>query len=276
MFFAPYSGKRLLYILVSLALCVLCLVYLAVPAGAEDNGANVVNYTSVVYLYPDDDAMVIGHMEENTPVKVLEDCGDFYEIDCYDMTGYIPKEQVEIGDNQQYYVNCGISSPHTRITPYLTLAQALTVRGSVLALAQEQLGVPYVMGGISPSGFDCSGFVSYVFKNNGFSPRRIVSQQLQDTVIISREDLQPGDLVFFQAGGQFTSHVAIYVGDNQIIHAGNAGIGYADLDWSYFANHYLCSRRLLNVDLSASAQMPSAASMVRTRMVSARLAGNAG
>ncbi len=261
MFFAPYSGKRLLCILLSFVLGLLCLV---IPARAEDNAPEVVNYTSVVRIYPEHDAMVIGLLEENTPLNVLAECEDFYKIDCYDMTGYIAKEQVMLGDDYRHYVNCDVSSPNTRLMPYVTLAQSLTLRGSVLELAQEQLGVPYVMGGMSPRGFDCSGFVSYVFTNNGFSPRRTATQQLQDTVIISQENLQPGDLVFFRAGGHFASHVGIYVGDNQIIHAGNAGIGYADLDWAYFANHYLCSRRLLNVDLSASSQLVSAASMLQT------------
>lgn len=267
MLFTQKVGKRVISIVLSL----ICLLGIAVPAlAAEAPVDEDTSYTCLVYYSASPGSMVIGRLEDGTKLTVLEESSDFYKIDCYDMNGYIAKEQVRSEADGEYYVSCNPESEETVQTQYVSLADALTLRADVLALADEQLGTPYVMGGTAPGGFDCSGFASYVFKNNGFAIRRTVTQQLQDTIIIPRESLQAGDLVFFSDGSSFTSHVGIYVGNNQIIHAGNAGIGYADLDLSYFTNCYLCCRRIINVDTSSTQQLPSAAA----QSVSASLTGN--
>lgn len=86
--------------------------------------------------------------------------------------------------------------------------------GSVLKIAYKYLGVPYVWGGTSPAGFDCSGFVQYVFREYGINLPRTVAAQAASGVPVSASEARPGDLVVW--GSQ---HVAIYVGNGQIIHA---------------------------------------------------------
>jgi cell wall-associated NlpC family hydrolase len=82
------------------------------------------------------------------------------------------------------------------------------------------LGCPYVWAGASPSGFDCSGFVLYVYKKVGVSLPHSSRMQYGCGQPVSRGDLQPGDLIFFYSP---ISHVAIYIGDGKMIHAAGTG-----------------------------------------------------
>lgn len=108
--------------------------------------------------------------------------------------------------------------------------------GGVVAKAQKYLGVPYVFGGASPSGFDCSGFISYIYGK----ARTDVRGYWGSVSRISRDQLQPGDLVFFQNTYKpGPSHIGIYVGNNTMIHAGDGGIAYSNLSSSYNQSHLL-------------------------------------
>lgn len=124
-----------------------------------------------------------------------------------------------------------------------------TVSGSaIVAEAQKYIGAPYVAGGASPSGFDCSGYVYYVLKNLGLNPARTPSSQWATLgTAVSKEDLQPGDLVFFiTASSGAVSHVGIYTGSGQFLHAPNSRstVSYSDLTTGYWATHYCGARRL--------------------------------
>jgi peptidoglycan DL-endopeptidase CwlO len=105
---------------------------------------------------------------------------------------------------------------------------------AVIAYASNFLGVPYVWGGTTPAGFDCSGFVQYVFAHFGISLPRVASAQQMVGTYVSREDLQPGDLVFF---GEPAHHVGIYVGNGCMINAPHTGdvvrIAPLNSDFSY-------------------------------------------
>ena len=117
----------------------------------------------------------------------------------------------------------------------------------IIATAKQYIGVPYVWGGESPSGFDCSGFVQYVFKQHGIRLNRTVVTQYQHGYAVSKSNLQPGDLVFFQNTYQSgLSHIGIYIGNNQFIHASSSqGVTISSLSNSYWASHYHSSRRVL-------------------------------
>lgn len=93
---------------------------------------------------------------------------------------------------------------------------------SVLAVAARYVGVPYVYGGSSPRGMDCSGYVQYVFAQLGISLPRTADQQMHATTRISRSEAGPGDLVFFVSGGS-AYHVGIYAGNNMMYDAGRPG-----------------------------------------------------
>lgn len=115
--------------------------------------------------------------------------------------------------------------------------------------AEKYLGYPYVWGGASPeTSFDCSGFVSWVINHsgNGWNVGRKTANGLKNSCdIISVGDVKPGDLIFFQGTypTKGASHVAIYVGNGMMIHAGNP-ISYASVETEYWKRHFYCYGRL--------------------------------
>ena len=117
-------------------------------------------------------------------------------------------------------------------------------RGSeVLAYAMKFLGYPYVYGGSSPSGFDCSGFTSYVYKHFGVSLSRTAAGQYSNGTAVSRANLQVGDLVMF---GSPINHVGIYAGGGRIVHAANPsrGVTTDTINSGYYNTHYVGARRI--------------------------------
>ena len=122
----------------------------------------------------------------------------------------------------------------------------------VLNTADRYLGVPYVWGGNTPNGFDCSGFTKYVFAKNGVSLPRTSREQARvgDAVPLDFGAMLPGDILLFAEPGEAVSHVAIYVGSGRIIHASSAAgeVSYLDLDGSrgaWYVQNLVAVRRLL-------------------------------
>ncbi len=119
----------------------------------------------------------------------------------------------------------------------------------VIDAARDWLGAPYVYGGNSRRGTDCSGLTCMAYeKGAGIKLPRSSREQAEYGSRISRDELRPGDLVFFtnKRGGGRINHVAIYIGDNKIIHATTSqGVVVTDLDDYYWRSHYFCSGRVL-------------------------------
>jgi cell wall-associated NlpC family hydrolase len=140
------------------------------------------------------------------------------------------------------------SVPSTTSYPASTTVSASAAR--VLGTADKYVGVPYVWGGTTPSGFDCSGFTQYVFAKQGVKLPRTSRQQAQVGTAISPEwrAVAPGDLVMFAENDRI-SHVAIYAGHNRIIHSSSSGGGvrYDDLSTrrgTWFVDHMVAARRV--------------------------------
>lgn len=114
--------------------------------------------------------------------------------------------------------------------------------GGVVGIAMQYLGVPYVWGGSSPSGFDCSGFLMYVYAKVGVSLPHNAAMQYGLGAAVSKDQLQPGDLVFFDGLG----HNGMYIGGGQFIHAPHSGdvVKISSLSDSWYAATWVGARRL--------------------------------
>lgn len=136
---------------------------------------------------------------------------------------------------------------------YVAIVDASVVSASAngSAIAQYALqfvGYPYVYGGSSPSGFDCSGFVRYVCSQKGYSVNRTASAQMDNGTPVSYSQLQPGDLVFFNNGNSSkrATHVGIYIGNGQFVHASTSttGVIISDMNSAYYTTGFVGARRL--------------------------------
>lgn len=121
----------------------------------------------------------------------------------------------------------------------------LPASASVISTARKMLGTPYRYGGTSPSGFDCSGLVSYSYRSAGIRVPRTSNEQFHQAMRVQLPNLRPGDLLFFRLSPPKVSHVAIYDRDGRFIHAPSSGkqVSYASLDNPYWRKHLVAAGR---------------------------------
>lgn len=114
--------------------------------------------------------------------------------------------------------SASVSTADRNTRPNRSAVRTAAIYASVNSNARSLAGVPYVRGGTTPRGFDCSGYTQYVYRKAGVKLPRVASAQRAATVRVSRSNARPGDLVFFHRGGS-TYHVGIYAGGNKVWHA---------------------------------------------------------
>jgi len=116
---------------------------------------------------------------------------------------------------------------------------------SVLRTAKSFLGLKYKYGGEGKDGIDCSAFVQKVYKQHGKKLPRTSGEQYLCGHAVSRDELKPGDLVFFSDGNKTIGHVGIYLGHNKFIHASSGAhkVTITDLDKAYYKKHFMGGRR---------------------------------
>lgn len=140
------------------------------------------------------------------------------------------------------------SSENTKTSQEKETTTTVQVSGkgaTAVETAKKYIGCSYVYGASGPSSFDCSGFTSYVFKQHGISLNRTAAGQYSNGVAVSRNQLQPGDLVMFGKSG--INHVGIYIGGGQIVHAANKsrGVTTDTINSGYYNNNYVGARRVM-------------------------------
>ena len=172
----------------------------------------------------------------------------------YRITGYVKSEYVMSQDDYDDMVaarNAANNKKKTTKKSTKTYSQsnanpAPSSKGqAIVNEAAKYIGVRYVYGGTSPSGFDCSGLVQYACRKVGISVNRTSRAQYSNGVAVSRSNLQAGDLVFFSKGSGI-SHVGIYAGDGQVIHAPSPGKSVCYIPLSKICSYstYVGARRV--------------------------------
>ena len=214
---------------------------------------------SKVYTAVDPTSKVLDTANKDEKAYIIGVNTGWYKVIFKDAIGYVPSNVLKLtevpyenhdSENYPRFFRLGKS---TGLAPSAdALKEEVLIPSTdgekIVATAKKYLGVPYVWGGASPSGFDCSGLVYYVFKVNGYSMYRTPEDQYRQGTYVSRNNLQPGDVVFFYntVPGTGISHVGIYIGDGQFIHSPNSRsvVSIARLDNTYWNQHYYGARRM--------------------------------
>ncbi len=158
--------------------------------------------------------------------------------------GAIMPDQAEV---YSMPVDFNYNAPVINANSYTPAGASDEARQQLLDTAAKYLGIPYRWGGTTPAGFDCSGFVQYVYNECGYSiTRTTYTQWDNDGTYVSRYELEPGDLVYFGSSGS-PSHVGMYVGDGMMIHSPSTGssIQYTSIDSGYYSSRFIGGKRIL-------------------------------
>ena len=214
----------------------------------EQSVTKYVNASSV-YLRrePSTDSTIVTTLIKNTDVKVTGEVEDWYKVKFNDYSGYIHKEL--LSDSKVEATNRGTSNREKAISN-VSNNKVSELGSDIVSYAKQYLGCPYVYGAAGSQSFDCSGFTMYVYKHFGYSLSHSATAQSKVGTYVAKEDLQPGDLVFFLDYETMDGigHCGIYIGDGEFIHA-SSGSGYCVktstlLSGSYY-NRYATARRLI-------------------------------
>ena len=176
---------------------------------------------------------ILGVYNTGTEMTITGESGNWYKVSYGGKDGYVSKDYMTT--TKPSSGGGGGSTPSTSIGE------------TIVATAKQYMGAPYVYGGMSPSGFDCSGFVNYVYKLCGYSMSRVASSIYNNNgTYVEKANLQIGDLVFFASNSSSIGHVGIYIGNGQFIHS-SSGAGcvvISDLSSSYYLKNYVGAKRI--------------------------------
>ena len=181
---------------------------------------------------PSTNDSILTMVNSGTMVDLVSLSDGWYAVEYNGLSGYISADYVRV------YAGTG--------------GEGSSIGEDVVELALSYVGTAYVYGGSSPRGFDCSGYTMYIFGQFGYSlPHSATSQWYNSGSYVDKSDLQPGDLVLFcdprYSKGKACSHVGIYIGDNQFVHASSSSSKYVktdSLDSDYYSRYYVGAKRI--------------------------------
>lgn len=197
----------------------------------------------------------------NTGVTITAQTDEWYKIEYGDYKGYIHKSLISDkpvstsrnGEARTALIEeekATVKQEEVKSEQVVTTSSSSVAGENIVSFAKQYLGYPYVYGGTTPGGgFDCSGFVYYVFNSCGCSISRSCSVQAQSGIAVSRAQLQPGDILFFNnTSNGSIGHTGIYIGEGRFIHAANPkrGVVTDTINSGYYNTYYYSARRVAN------------------------------
>ncbi len=205
--------------------------FLNIRENLEGDFGNGKIFGDDVLLYDDAgfSSNVVGTFANETEMQVLGVYGNWYKVKCGNQSGFVFSDY--------FSLNGGIAD-----------LSAPSDEGQIIVdTAMKYLGVPYVWGGSSEKGFDCSGLVNYVYKECGYTINRTAAAIYENGTYVEMSDLQVGDPICFSSSSSSIGHVGIFIGDGQFIHAssGSGKVIISDLSESYYAKHYVGARHIV-------------------------------
>jgi len=223
----------------------------------EENSSQKIGYISGASINFREEANtssnIISKLARNTQVRILKTEDGWSKIEYNGTKGYVSNQYIsdkKVSTTSRSSVNRTAKAKTTTANVNEgtdTASQGNATGSEIVAYAKKYLGYKYVYGGSTPSGFDCSGFTSYVFKHFGYSLSRTSSAQASNGKAISKSELKAGDIICFarSSGSKTVGHVGIYIGGGQFIHAANSrkGVIISNVDGAGF--YYVCARRII-------------------------------
>lgn len=216
----------------------------------ENNSGNIETVNKIVVVTAaalnvrssaDTNGKIVATLTYGTKSQVTAHSNGWYKISVQGIEGWICGDYVKIYDGSEEV------GPIVKETPLIESRYSGT---DIANKAKEYIGVPYLWGGFTPLGFDCSGLVQYVYKHFGISVSRTTYYQVNEGQTVSRGNLVAGDLIFFTTNDDDPndiSHVGIYIGGNEFIHAPGPGefIKISNLSNDYFNSRYYVAKRIV-------------------------------
>ena len=182
---------------------------------------------------PSTSSAILAQMPNGTTVNVSSLQNGWAKVTYQGREGFVSLDYLKIMQGE---------APVSRGTEVSSKGQA------IVELAKQYIGTPYRYGGSSPSGFDCSGFVYFLYKSMGVTLNRVAQDQMTNGTWVPKNALQPGDIVGFANSSGYINHVGIYAGNGMMIHSPQTGeyVRYESIVTGNYANRITCGRRIFN------------------------------
>ena len=232
-------------------------------------GKGTVNGSDVnVRSKPDTSSDIIASLSKGIKVDIIRKAGDWYRISISDdrygwvNSDYIVYREETASRGVTNEITTPVNADKVAASDDSTSKEAVKkddsaatadedIRQQIVAYAKKFLGVKYVYGGSTPKGFDCSGFVQYVFKHFDIKLDRSSSDQSLNGTKIKKSELKPGDTIYFDTNGGLNAieHAGIYIGDGKVIHASsgrsNRRVVISSINEGFYNESYMWARRVI-------------------------------
>lgn len=214
---------------------------------------NKIGYVSAeglrVRKEPSTESEELDSLSKNDKVKIIGKTGNWYKIDMDGEIGYVSAKYISDTKITEVTSRSGSTLKKDNQKQEEQQTEKEDIGKQVVEYAKKYLGYKYVSGGTTPkTGFDCSGFTQYVYKNFEIELNRTASAQEKNGITVEKEDLKPGDIVLFNNDSNTKiGHVGIYIGEGNFIHASNPsdGVKITTLKTGYYQKRYVGARRVI-------------------------------